>query len=657
MKKYIYFLLLGISISFSAQATPGDTTWVQANVARLSWYGNYDTATVFPALGAKTYRKIYMYFTLGKYVCPTGSTWCGDWDYTVLNYLITPGGQAIELSRLITPYANAGAPRTPWGWKQNYIYDVTDYVSLLHDTATMRILYSGYSGGFTADIKFAFIEGIPDRNILGISRLWNGSFSYGDTTRGGINDINTHFSNTYNTAPIGTIATQLKFIVTGHGSDPNYCNEFCLHHYQVMLDNRSIATETIWRSDCGINELYPQSGTWLYQRANWCPGSLVVPHYDVLPGITSGSSYNLSLMFDPYASTGGASYTTEAQVFYYGAMNKALDASLDQIIAPTNDSNHFRENTFAGQPVIHVKNTGSTTINNIQFQYQVLGTSPVTYTWSGTLAALQETDVTLPNLPDLTSVAGTTSPQTFVAKILQVNSATDNDSTNNTLSSQFVPVPVFPSPFKIVLRTNNEDYPVGSGICETSWQIYDMTGAIVASRLNASINTTFNDTVRLPAGYYKFQITDSSCDGLQWWANAGTSINVGYLHATTMTGAYIAMHGYNYSGTYHDDFGCLYDQYFVVNAPLAIQNINDNDLGISAYPNPASNEVTININGMQQVSGNIQVIDALGRVVITKKCTTAEEQLNVSSLSNGVYTILFISNNDNRLQTRLLISK
>jgi len=40
---------------------------------------------------------------------------------------MTPGGDTLDLGRLITPYANAGAPRTPWTWQQHYVYDITDY--------------------------------------------------------------------------------------------------------------------------------------------------------------------------------------------------------------------------------------------------------------------------------------------------------------------------------------------------------------------------------------------------------------------------------------------------------------------------------------------------------------------------------------------------
>ncbi|NDC42118.1 MAG: hypothetical protein EBZ77_11305, partial [Chitinophagia bacterium] len=213
--KRLFFIIAALLSAHFVWAAAGDTTWVQANNVNLTYYGLYDTTVTFPSTST-TYRRVYMIFTLGKYSCPgytygTGSVpWCGDWDYTVLNYLMTPGGDTMELGRLITPYANSAAPRTPLTWTQRYVYDVTDYASKLRGSATMRILFSGYSGGFTGNIKFAFIEGTPDRNVLAIRKLWNGSYAYGDTSHSDSFNINTHFAPTNQTAPTGTQTAVLK---------------------------------------------------------------------------------------------------------------------------------------------------------------------------------------------------------------------------------------------------------------------------------------------------------------------------------------------------------------------------------------------------------------------------------------------------------------
>src|SRR4051812_2891710 len=101
MRKILFYLLGIILISSAAKAANGDTTWVQAHSdIWLDNYNNFDSTVQFPD-GTKSYRKIYMIFTLGKYQCPGSPQYCGDWDYTVQNFLMTPGGDTLELSRLI----------------------------------------------------------------------------------------------------------------------------------------------------------------------------------------------------------------------------------------------------------------------------------------------------------------------------------------------------------------------------------------------------------------------------------------------------------------------------------------------------------------------------------------------------------------------------
>ena len=653
MKKILFLIAAVLCISTASQAAPGDTTWVQANNVQLSYYNSYDTIASFPTSGT-TYRKILMIFTLGKYMCPSGSTYCGDWDYTVQNILMTPGGDTLELGRLITPYANAGAPRTPWTWQQHYVYDVTDYAPVLHGDATMRIFFSGYSGGFTANIKFAFIEGTPDRNVLKVGKLWGGSFNYGDTTHHDSNMINVHYPAISQTAPAGTSSAEMKFTVTGHGSDANYCCEFMSHNYQVLLNGATVSNKAIWRSDCGSAELYPQSGTWLYERANWCPGAMVYSDHIPLPGVTAGSTFNTNVTFDDYASSGGASYTTFGTLFLYGPLNKTTDASLDYVIAPTNDENYWRENPIVGKPRIHIKNTGSSAITSMVIQYGLQDSAMFSYTWNGSLASLRDTDVVLPELMQLSNVAGTTGNYTFKAQIMSVNGVSDDDATNNTITSSFVAAPYWPLNFKVLMKTNNE--ADGSGNSETNWVIYDMNDNVVAQRINASLSTQYVDTVSPGPGCFKLVITDGSCDGLNWWANSGTGITSGSFFVKQLNNVNIPMHGYNYGGTYAHDFGCGYTQYFRVDWPLAINDISKTSTSMEAYPNPASNMINVELNGMNNINGTLHIIDALGREVLTQLCNTDHTQVNVSTLSNGVYTLQFTDMAGNKLQSRIVVA-
>ncbi len=666
MKKYLSLLIAVLCINVSVKAAPGDTTWVNATNARLTWFGSYDSSVVFPAKG-KTFRNIYMIFTLGKYMCgggydpanpgdqPGQTGWCGDWDYTVLNYLITPSGQSYEMGRLITPYSNALAPRTPWTATQTYVYDVSDFEPLLHDSAKVRIFFSGYSGGFTGSVRFAFIEGAPDREVTGVRRIYSGSYGYGGTP-----DINSHFPIVRDTAPDNTVSAKLRFLVTGHGSDANGCCEFMPHSYDVLFNGSSIANQTIWRTDCGANELYPQSGTWLLQRANWCPGALVHPYDHILPGVTAHSDFNVGIRFEPYS--GGGSYTTEGTLFYYGGLKKTLDASLDYVIAPNLDETFYRENPIYGSPVVHIKNRGRADIDSLTIVYGIKDSARQTFTWKGHLRTFDEQDISLPALKQLVNVAGDTQVHTFVAKIINVNGSRDADSTNNIATSRFVAAPVWPSSFRVLMTTNSEAITGSSTISENSWAIYDMNGNVVSSRTNATVRKAYADTVRLRTGYYKLVLYDSSCDGLNWWFFPRIGITGGAFLVKKLVGnANIPVHGQYYTGSYNNDFGCGFTQYFytVDTATLAINEVTENNVTIEAYPNPAQNVVNIDLSGLQDVNGMIQIFDAMGRVVKEVRCSSAHQQVDVKELVSGMYTIAYTNLNRpaDRLTTRLLIAK
>ncbi len=657
-------LFIAIIISISAQlfAAPGDTTWIQANIVHLNNYNNFDTAVSFPN-GSKTYRKILMVFTLGEYYCPSGTQYCHQWDYTVTNYVLTHT-DTVELSRFITPYANTGVPRFPNTWKQRYIYDVSDFYTLLKDSAKIRIFYSGYSGGFTANVRFAFIEGTPVRNVLGVDPLWTGAFTYGNTA----DPIANHLPAKTFTAPVGTSAADMKFTVTGHGSDAtSQCCEFSSHNYSVLLNNGIIAQKAIWRDDCGFNQLYAQGGTWIYNRGNWCPGDAVNINTHTLPAISSGSTYSLGVQFAPYVGSGSyGDYALEGHVFYYGNYNHTVDASLNDIISPSNFEDHYRENPSGNQPVVRVRNTGSSTINSITFSYNVKDSAATTYTWNGTLLSQQDTNITLAALNTLTnlSLAGYSLTTIFTTKITAVNGAIDGDTTNNKFQSSFVSAPSWPTSFLVYMNTNSAGINgVGSGDqSETTWQITDMNGNVMASRLIDSTNMSYIDTVTLPNhGFYKLQISDVGCDGLHWWVwdqNPNYGINAGSFFIRKLSsGLPISMKGYVYSGTYAHDFGCGYSAYFTTGGALTgIENVKAKDAAsIMAYPNPAQDQVNITLNGVDNANGLFNLIDGQGRIVLQQKASGVDNNINTANLNNGIYTIIYRDAKTPQMQTRMLI--
>jgi hypothetical protein len=633
MKKHTtqFLLLLALSLSsfFNAQAAPGDTTWVQAHDGKwLDYFNNFDTTVNFPN-GTTKYRKIIMVFTLGKYICPGAPKYCSDWDYTVQTYAMNKVGDTVELGRLITPYANSA--RMPATWSQPYYFDVTDFATVLRDSNKIRIHYSGYSGGFTANIKFAMIEGTPERDVLGVTKLWAGSWAFGNAS----NPIDAKVAAKTLTAPVGTKEAVYRLNITGHGSDANGCSEFCEKYYQVLKNGTLLKQKSIWRDNCGFNNFYPQNGTWIYNRGNWCPGDLVHTNFHPIPSVSSGSSFDLSMAFEPYISSGDGSYTIFGNVVFYGPMNKTIDASLDEIIAPTLNENYFRENARIGYTTVKIRNSGTAAINNIEFEYGVTGETLTKATWTGTLASLSDTVIDLPFAESLLKATGSNLP--YQVSILKVNGAADVDVTNNKLTSTFSPVIALPSNAFINFYTNRSLN--GMGMSESSWRIIDeKSGLVVKSRINNTPETVYRDTLNLPTGVYKLVVSDEGCDGLSWWANP--SAGAGYIQVKPTPFTSYTLRGY-----FGGDFGCGFTQYFKVGTPTNIKNVAAaDDFAVQAYPNPANTLLNVVIEGKQIHRGQLLVIDNIGRVVLVQDMHSNTSAVNTSSLANGVYTMKIFPN-------------
>lgn len=551
VQAFVLLFVLGF-ISANGLANPGDTTWVQAqNDVQLDWYNDFDVPVTFPS-GSLSYRKIIMIFTLGKYQCPSGTQYCGDWDYTIQNFLMTPT-DTFELSRLITPYANASYPRTSWGWKQRYYFDVTDFYPVLKNASTIRLSYHNYSGGFTGNIKFAFIEGTPPRNVTGIKRLWHGAFPFGNTA----DPIENYLPATNVTVPANTQQAEMNFTVTGHGSDNTGCSEFCSKYYQIYANNSLKETKTVWKDNCGNNNLYPQSGTWVYNRAGWCPGELVNANVHKLGAVTAGNSMNVDVNFQSYTGNGSASYIIESALFFYGPYNQTLDASVENIIAPNNYEGNFRANPICGNPIVVIKNTGATTINSLSLQYGIVGETMQTYSVSGmVLTPGKDTTITLRDLSSLTTYKNTTISR-FQVSLDKINGNTDGYVINNSMNSFFVTAPDWPGQIALTIKSNNN-------ATQTKWRIEDLNGTVLKQRNPTAALTVYTDSLELPDGCYRLVVTDANCDGLYWWAN--TAAGKGYLYAAKRDGTLIAFtNGLPaYPATLASDFGCGFTQYFRV---------------------------------------------------------------------------------------------
>lgn len=629
-------------------ANPGDTTWVTIyNQRKLTYYGDYDTTTTLPS-GVR-YRKIRLHYILGTYVCPGNPQYCGSWDYTTQIFAKPANNDTVEIARVITPYA------TNWiqtNRKHDYVIDVTDYAPILQGNLGIKFAYQGYSFGFHVTVKLEMIEGVPAMDALKIKNIYNGYFPYGNDA----NPIENYLTNkTYSYAAPATKAF-VKNFVSGHGSDDTGCSEFCSKYYQLLINNSQVSQKQLWRNDCGLNQVYPQTGTWLYDRSNWCPGAVVWPIYhDISALTTANTDFSVNINMEPYSAPdqGNASggYGIASQLISYSVVNHATDISVEEIIAPSNNENHFRNNSTCSNPIIKIKNVGTNSITQIVFNYGLQGMAPLTYTWNGSINFLSETNVVFP--PSV-SVFTNNLSSVFNVSVVSVNGNNGDDNLfNNIYSSVTNTVTTFPSDFVVKLYTNNATDPA-TGKNETSWKIYDENGVIVSQRNNLNNLTVYLDTINLQPGCYKLSIDDSGCDGYEWWAYSYYTPNPGTgtlrLDYTSFPASF-----YNFSG----DIGCNYTKYFKVAAgAVSIKESTVNKNLIDVFPNPAGNVVYFKIDLQKESNIEYKICDITGKIILEEKLNniiSAYEKINVSQINNGIYFITFELENGEKQTKKIII--
>jgi hypothetical protein len=547
-----------------------------------------------------------------------------------------------ELARVITPYGGYmrnGSNGYNNNWKHDHVFDVTDFEPILHDSITIRCFYDGWSSGFSATIYFEFIEGTPTREVLGIRNLYQGGFTYNNSN---------HFETNYLPEKpfsfgANTLGSKIKITPSGHGFDNSTnCAEFCVRTYNLKINGTQRFSNQMWRNDCGLNPIYPQGGTWLSDRANWCPGTRAYTfEHELTPFISAGNAHNLDLSIQSYNWTGTQApyYYIETQVVEYGAPSFTNDVEIEEIISPSKGHDHLRKNPICGKPVVRIKNNGSNTLTSATISYGIVGATSQIYTWTGNLPFTQTTIVELPILADWDSVTNV-----FQVVVSNPNGVTDQYSANDTMQAIFDKVPTYwAEKFVIELRTNN-------AATETSWRVETPDGTVIYSRNPTAANTTYRDTLTLTDGCYVLRVNDTGKNGLSYWANSAGS---GYIR--------LRRYGSNLNHTLlRPDFGTSIIHHFRTATPLGIaKQIGLMDMLVEIYPNPANDLIKIEIEQEYSSDVNIEFLDILGRKVksITEyNLKNKIVEINTSEFQNGIYLVK-ISTDKGSIMKKIVVEK
>jgi hypothetical protein len=626
--KLVITFVLTICAGVSAQVdTIHVVTHNQAKVITdpSKGYNAYPNWGVFPS--SKTdYRKVLLQVT---YQCPD-SQHCGEWDYIDNIYLHRIGGMAssskdIEIARLISPYGW----RFDSTWSFTWHVDITDFAFLLHDSVEVEFNHTGYESnsdrGWVITLDFLVIEGKPAMKCLGMDTLWYGSIPYGDSTK----PIDSVLHRITFTDKYGADLVRLRILQTGHGMDDSEnCAEFCSKWRQVYFDDSLVHQKQIWRK-CGDNPLYPQAGTWLYDRAGWCPGSMVQPDIYDYP-IRGKSSHSVDIEMEPYINRGKptANYRVSAYLFYYKKPWAENDVSIEEVIVPSSDDEYSRLNPTCGRPRIVIKNNGCKPLTStyVAVNYGTEGSEEISYQLTRPLAPQQTTEIT-PDLMWHTAWNG----GVFSIRLDRPNGRRDEYPQDNSMSSRPPVLPVYGTHMILEILNNNDStsqsYRVTSDECSLTGDVWGLHEGLLKPRI------LYRDTLGLPPCCYVLVVTDTSGDGLDFWANPEGGY--GYVRLLDMNSHLIK--------AFNSDFGSGIYHAFLVSDDA--QPIGDTSAIPIVIPFPARNkgEFTLDFFNNDPTDVQIRIVAEDGlRTVYDAGYANLKEALlpiNISAQPDGKYLI------------------
>ena len=546
-------------------------------------------------------------------------------------YKLNPIVNRYELGRYITPYGNGLSLGNGFEW----IYDVSDYRTLLHDSVHLT------AGNWQEllDMRFDLIKGIPPRDPIRVKNLWVGNPGYGTS-----NSIENFLTPKRIKIDNDAMSTRFKLRTTGHGmGGTDNCGEFCPKVHSLKIDSVTRYSILLWKDDCALNPLYPQGGTWVYQRSNWCPGA-VVPTFDfeLSPYVSHGDSVTLDYDVQPYTWNGSGSapnYVIETQLVSYGSPNFPNDAAIEAIKSPSRKDIYKRMNPVCGKPRITIRNTGANPLTSLRIQYGIIGEHQSVYHWTGFLKFLDTTDVVLGSF-----VFRDTG--TFAVSISNPNGLPDQYANNNYMTSDFIPPPVYPNDIIITLSSNKQ-------ALQNAYILRNCNGDTILYRDHLANQTTYRDTLHLQDGCYELVLVDridstgNGEDGLYFWNN--TAQGSGSFSIKRRYGSPTVLKNFP------PDFGAQIFHQFSVGNYMNEKSLNYSE-NLKIYPNPSNSDINIETGIITSKVIEVSLFNLVGTKVYEKSFHNASQnriKINISTLPSGMY-LLRLSSDDETVTRKII---
>ena len=194
---------------------------------------------------------------------------CNPYDHVsncrVKNYR----GEWVELYRYATPF----------GVECEDNLDVTDFTTVLQGLVEFELYCEMYDegSGYNPTAVFEYTKGTPEYPYVDMNEIWYGTYSFGDyENRCPVPPRNVNFDPCVEKADLRLVTTGHHWSDLDNGAyNTGNAAEFYEATHNIKINGATAYTQHLWRQ-CTPNPAgcQPQNGTWTYNRAGWCPGSI-----------------------------------------------------------------------------------------------------------------------------------------------------------------------------------------------------------------------------------------------------------------------------------------------------------------------------------------------------------------------------------------------
>ena len=274
----------------------------------------------------------------------------------------------------------------------------------------------------------------------------------------------------------------------------------------------------------------------------------------------------------------------------------------------------------SASPVVVIQNSGYDNLTNFSIEYSINNGNTQSHNWSGSLGSLASTSIELPAINY--SPSDTNS--------INITISDDDNNQNNSNDFYFNQSSSYDTAI-VTLNLVTDNYA-----SETSWQLTDSSGYIIAQNGSLSNASTYSTEIEIPTSdeCYTFTINDTYGDGIC------CGYGVGSYSITDDSGNTIISGG---------EFSSVDTSTFRVGETLGINSIYENDLNI--FPNPSNGVFNIKTS---LNNSTYKIYNLIGQQVKSGLIKNGANLIDLRNSIDGVYFMTIQTENGEKIGYKLI---